>query len=290
MAIEIIEQHLGAFAALELNDDAHAVLVGLVTQSIGADALDLLFLDQLGDFLDQARLVDLIGQLADDDARQIGIGVFDVSTGPYVDTAAAGTVGLANAGGAVDDAGGGEIGAGDITHQGVDIEAGVVDQGDAGVDHFAQIMRRDIGRHADRDTTRAIHQQIRNARRQNRRLAFLAIVIGHEIDGISVDIGQQFVGDAIETALGVAHRRRRVAVDRTEVTLAVNQGVAQGKILRHAHQGVVDRAVAVRMVFTHHLTDYARTFHIGTVPDVTGFLHREQHTAMHRFQPVAGVR
>ena len=48
--------------------------------------------------------------------------------------------------------------------------------------------------------------------------------------------------------LGVAHRPRRVAVDRAEVALAVDQQVAQREVLRHAHERVVDRRVAVRVV------------------------------------------
>ena len=62
---QVVQHHFGDFAALELDDHAHAVLVGLVAQ-VG-DALDFLVADQLGDALDQARLVHLVGQLGDDD-------------------------------------------------------------------------------------------------------------------------------------------------------------------------------------------------------------------------------
>ena len=37
----------------------------------------------------------------------------------------------------------------------------------------------------------------------------------------------------------VAHRRRRVAVARAEVALAVDQRIAQREVLRHPHHGVV---------------------------------------------------
>ena len=42
----------GFFAALQLDDDAHAFAVGFVTH-VG-DALDLLVLDKFGDALDEA--------------------------------------------------------------------------------------------------------------------------------------------------------------------------------------------------------------------------------------------
>ena len=62
---EVVEHHLGDFAALQLDDDAHAVLVGLVAQL--GDAVDFLVAHQLGDALEQARLVHLVRQLGDDD-------------------------------------------------------------------------------------------------------------------------------------------------------------------------------------------------------------------------------
>ena len=51
------------------------------------------------------------------------------------------------------------------------VERGIVDQRHAGVDDFAEIVRRDVGGHADGDAAGAIDQQVREFRRQNRRLA-----------------------------------------------------------------------------------------------------------------------
>ena len=45
--VQVVEDDLGDFAALELDDDAHAGLVGLVAQ-VG-DAFELLVADQLAD-------------------------------------------------------------------------------------------------------------------------------------------------------------------------------------------------------------------------------------------------
>ena len=93
-----------------------------------------------------------------------------------------------------------------------------------------------------------------------------------------------------QPALGVAIGRRRVAVDRAEVALAVDQRVAHREILRHAHQGVVGRGVAVRVVLTEHVADDARAFHVRAVPDVVRLVHGEQHAAVHRLQAVAHIR
>ena len=57
---------------------------------------------------------------------------------------------------------------------------------------------------------------------------------------------------------GVAHRRRRIAVDRAEIALAVDQQVAHRERLRHAHDRVVDRGIAVRVILADHVADHAR--------------------------------
>ena len=52
-------------ALADVEDDAHALAVALVAD-VG-DAVDPLVLHELGDLLDEARLVDLVGDLGDDD-------------------------------------------------------------------------------------------------------------------------------------------------------------------------------------------------------------------------------
>ena len=87
----------GDLVALELDHDAHAVAVGLVAQ-VG-DALDRLLAHQLGDLLDQPRLVHLVRDLGDDDRLPVARRwVLDLGAGAHLDDAAAGRVGRADAG------------------------------------------------------------------------------------------------------------------------------------------------------------------------------------------------
>ena len=85
--------------------------------------------------------------------------------------AAPGGVGLQDALVPDDDAAGGEVRPVDEVHQVVDgdIVEGVVvvDQVGDGVDQLAQIVRRDVGRHADGDARRAVEQQVGQARGQH---------------------------------------------------------------------------------------------------------------------------
>jgi len=52
LRIQVVEHDLGDLAALELDDHAHAVLVGLITQAVAGDPVDQFLAHQLGDALD----------------------------------------------------------------------------------------------------------------------------------------------------------------------------------------------------------------------------------------------
>ena len=196
---------------------------------------------------------------------------------------------LARAGAAEDDAAGREVGRRHQLHQLAGRDLGVVDVGAAGVDHLAEIVRRDIGRHADRDASGAVDQQVRKARRQHHRLLAAVVVIELEINGVLVDVLKERLRRAREAHLGVAHRRRRIAVHRAEVALAVDQRQAHGEILGHAHHGVVNRGVAVRVVLAHHVADHAGRLARRLVGRVAGLVHGEQDAPVDRLQPVAHV-
>ena len=276
------------FAALQLDDDAHAVLVGLVAQL--RDALDQLAAHQVGDALEQPRLVHLVRQLGDDDGfAAVVVDLLDLGPGTHQDAAATGRVGGVDLARAVDDAGGREVRAGHQLHQLGDRDLGPVDQRDAGVDHLGQVVRRYVGRHADGDTRGAVDQQVRHPGRQHRRLRLGFVVVRDEIDRFLVDVGQQLRGEARHAHLGVAHRGRGVAVHRAEVALSVDEQVAHRERLRHAHDGVVHRRVAVRVVLADHVADDARRLLVGLVPVVAELAHRVQHAAMHGLQAVADV-
>ena len=198
-------------------------------------------------------------------------------------------VGRTDAVAAEDDAAGREIRTRHDLDQVIDGERGIVDQRDRGIDHLAEIVRRDIGRHADGDAAGAIDQQIREARRQHHRLFLVAVVVFLEVDGVLVDVVEQRHRRPAEAAFGVAHGRRRIAVDRTEIALPVDQHQAHGEILRHAHQRVVDRLIAVRVIFAHHVADDARRFDVFLVGRVALLVHRMENAAVHGLQAVAHV-
>jgi hypothetical protein len=148
---------------------------------------------------------------------------------------------------------------------------------------------RDVGGHANGDSGGAVDEQIRERRREHRGFFGRLVVVGAEVDGLLVEIRHQVVGERLQPRLGVAHRRRRVAVDRPEVPLAVHQGIPHVEFLRHADERVVDRCVAVRVEIAHHLADDLGALAVAARWGQPHRLHPVQDAAVRRLQPVTGV-
>ena len=150
-------------------------------------------------------------------------------------------------------------------------------------------MRRDRGRHADRDALRSVGEQIREGGRQNHRLLRNAVVVRPEIDGIFVDAVEQKPRDFRKPRFGIAVGCGIIAVDIAEIALAVDQRIARGKILRQPNQCIVNRLVAVRMEIAHHVADDFRRLLEGRAWIEPQEPHAVENAAVHRFEPIARV-
>ena len=73
--------------------------------------------------------------------------------------------------------------------------------------------------------------------------------------GILVQIPEKLLCKVLHTTLGITIGGGWIAVNATKVPLAPDEGIPQGERLSHSHERVVDRLVAVWMVFTHDFTD-----------------------------------
>ena len=149
--------------ALALDDQAHAVAIRLIAD-VG-DPVDLLLLDEIGDLLGKTGLVDLVGQLCDDDRGALLACLLERDCGLHHDAAAPMRVHLANCVDAValareriaplleaeDRGAGGKVGAIDVAAQLVVGQRRVVDERDGCIGDLAQVMGRDIRGHAHRD-------------------------------------------------------------------------------------------------------------------------------------------
>ena len=113
-----------------------------------ADVFDLLLVHQLGHALLQGLLVYLVGQLVDDDRLALAfVYVFKVALGAHHHAATARAVTVFDAAHAVNNAGGREVRCGNNLHQVVNRRIGVAEQVQTSIDHFVQVVWRDVGGH-----------------------------------------------------------------------------------------------------------------------------------------------
>ena len=134
-----------------------------------------------------------------------------------------------------------------------------------------------------------VGQQVGEGRRQHHRLGIAAVVGLAEIDRVLVEAVEQGLRHRRQPRLGVAHRRGVVAVDIAEIALPLDQRVARREGLREAHQGVVDRAVAVGMVLADHVAHHAGALLEARVGIELQRPHRVEQAALDRLEPVAHV-
>ena len=265
-------------AGFGLAHQAHGcVFVGLVAHHVeyrqqrgfGLDLLQRqrLFTDfdlgvgQLFNLFEHLLRADTRWQFSDHQLPLAARQFLDLPAGTHFERATTGAVGLQNVAGRADDLPAtGIVRAGDDGQQVFIRQRRVFDHRHTRISHFAQVVTGDFSRQAHRNATGPVEQGKRQARRQLARLVGRAIVIGGEIDRALVDFVHQEAGDLGQTRLGVAHRRRTIAIAAAEVALAIDQRVALRKILRHAHQRVVGRLVAVWVKAAQHIAHYARTF------------------------------
>src|SRR5208282_6310 len=173
--VELVEHDLRLGAALQFNHDAHAVAIAFVA-NVG-NVLDDLVVHQRRDALDETGFIYLIGNFGDDDGFTVFVELFNTGFGAHHEAAASGAIGFVDSSFAVDDSSGGEVRAFDDLQNFRQLGVGIVDERDRRVNDLRQIVRRDVGRHADGDSVRSIDQQIRNAGGENVRLDFVAVVV-----------------------------------------------------------------------------------------------------------------
>ena len=88
--------------------------------------------------------------------------------------------------------------------------------------YLGEVMRREACRHTDGNSGAAVDEKVRKFCWQHDRLGRGFVVIWNEIDSVFVEIFQHVDGGRRHSRFGISHGRRRVAIDRTKVTLPVD--------------------------------------------------------------------
>ncbi len=286
--VELVQHDLGIGVAFQVADQAdRLVQVALVVD--GRNARYLPLVGQRGDPLLDPVAGLLEGNFGHHDAEAVVV-LLDRRPGADHDVAAAGVIAAADAGPAADHPAGREIGAGHDLQQFVDRDLGLVDHADQRIADFAQVVGRDRGGHAHRDAVGAVHQQVGELRRQHGRLGPPLVVGRHEIDRVELDVVHHQRGDVRHPGFGVSHGRRRQAGDRAEIALLVDQQVPHVPLLRHADQGGIDHALAVRMIVAAGVAGDLGALDRARPRREVQVVHGDQNSPLRGLQPVAHVR
>ncbi len=185
---------------------------------------------------------------------------------------------------------GGEIGPLDKLHKIANRRVGIVNQMNSAVNNLADIVRRYIGSHTDRDTYRAVYEKIWEPRREHRRFFQLVVKVRSKINDIFFNVAHHFGSDARKSRFRITVCSRGVAVDGTKVTLTVDKRIAHRKRLRHSHQSIVNRRVSVRMIATQHITNRCSRLAVRVVVGQSILIHGVKNAPVYRFKAVAYIR
>ena len=148
---EIIQNDFRHFIAFQFDNDTHTRFVGLVA-NIG-NAVEFLFTNTFRDAFQKIFLVDLIRQLIDDNRlTALPPILFKMCLGSHDDASTPRPVSLTNPGNTIDNAPGREIRCRNDIDQFVDSAIRLMKQLQCSIDHFHQIVGRNIGCHSDGNT------------------------------------------------------------------------------------------------------------------------------------------
>ena len=251
--VELPHELVGVGPALHVDRDFEAVLVGLVTD-IG-DFLQLTGLGLLDDLVDDGLGHGGRRDLGDVDAVVLlVVGV----PGTDGDAAAAGVEDFRHLVPVVDDhTAAREVRRLQVVH---DVDVRVLDEGHGRLTDLLQVEGTDGARHTDSDTHVVVDEDAREGDRQQGRLLHGGVVVVDEVDGVFIDVPEQFRGDLFEFCFRVSGSRpgHVSRIGFTEVPLRVDIRVEQRFIAPgQADHGVVDGRVAVG-VQLHRASDDVR--------------------------------
>ena len=292
--LEQLIQHyvrIGVFS--QIDRDTHTLTAGMIVKVY--DAVDFLLPHQFSDLGDQTGFVHQERKLRDNDLCPPVRRCLDAGDCTDPDLSFSCPVGFFDPAAAHDGGSRGEI------RSFYDIQQffnrcfplffhRVVDDLYHSIDHFPQVMRRNIRRHSYGNTGSTVDQKIRITGRQDYGFTLCLVKVRLEIHGIFVDIRKHFHGDLAQPCLCITHGSCSVTIHGTEIAVTVHQRIPERPVLCHVHQSTVNGAVSMGMIFTHRITDDTGTLSVRLVRSVVQFDHGIQNTSLNRFQSIPHIR
>ena len=190
---------------------------------------------------------------------------------------------------AADDAAGWKVRPLHVLHQFGELDVGIVDLRADAVDHFAKIVRRNIGRHAHRDAGSAINKQIWKGRWKNRRLGARLVVVGDKINRVLFHVAHERGAEMGHARFGVTHGSGRIAFHRSKIALPIDQPLAHRPRLRHMHERGVDHGFTVRVIVTAGVAADLCAFTVLPSWEKRQVVHRKQNSPLRWLESVACI-
>src|SRR5437016_997139 len=285
--VEVVDHDLWVAVAFQFDNDPR-ILIGLVTN--GANVCQHFFVYQRRDAFNEGCAIDVIWNFSDDDLLPAAFKLFDAGLAAHLHTAATSLEILFDSRHAADDAAGREVRPFYVFHQLLERDFRIVDLCTDSINHFVEIVRRNIGRHTHSDACSAINEQIWKGSRENRRLGACFVIIWDEIDRVLIHVGHQRGAEMRHARFGVTHRSWGIAFDGAEVTLAVDERFTHRPRLGHVDERGIDHRFAVRVIISAGVTANLRAFAVLSSRKKREVMHRIKNSSLRWLESIAHVR
>ena len=215
-----------------IDHDTHTLTVRLIVYI--RNTFYLLFVHQSSDTFNQLLLVYVIRNLVYDNLVMSRMR-FDFRLGTHNHTSTSGLISIAHPADTINISSGREIGSLDVVHQAVYINIIIINVSNTCIYHLRQIMSRHVGSHTHGNTRSTINQKVRNTCRHDSRFLQCIIEVVREVNSFLIEVLHHILADLFQACFSITHGSRAITVNRTKVSLSVDQRIAHCPILCHTN-------------------------------------------------------
>ena len=151
-------------------------------------------------------------------------------------------------------------------------------------------MRGYICSHTDCYTFSSVYKEVWESCRENCRLFFSLIKVRHEINYVLIKVSKEsFLAYLHKSGFCISHGSSAVTLDIAKVTMTVHKRQSFFEILTHYNKRLIDRAVTVRVIFTHGIADNTGTLSVWLIVSDAQLMHIIKDTSLNRLKTVPDI-
>ena len=287
VAVELFQDGFRVETCLDFDHQLETVVAIREVDDV-RNTVELFARDAIFDFVDDLFRTDQVGEFGNSDAHFARGDAANGDACTCLETATTGFIGFADTVQAHDHTTGGKIWSRHERHQVVQRCLGVPQEVNRGFNDLNQVVGSHVGGHTHCNTARTVYQQVGIGRRKNIWLLELVVIVRNEVDDVFIKVRCHGKCRSSEAGFGVAGSSRAV-IQRTEVTVSVNQRKTEREVLSQANEGVVDRSITMRVKLSHHFTNNTRRLYVALVGAQTHLTHHEQDAALNGLEAVSCI-